>query len=181
MNGSKKFIGVFLIFISIILLFVWEKWGKEQLSVDSILTLQENLPRGTIIEENMLTATKVDTRQGDCLKPDDMKKIIGKETVCFVHKGVPLFNEYFLKESLSPSKEGGESILSLSTHWIDSVPETLKKGDDIYLYGRNRKIASSKVTHIGDEKNIEIIADEKAIQEVTDWVSQGNRIVVTYN
>lgn len=181
MNVRKRIIGVFFIILSISALFVWEKWGKEQFSVDSVLTLQENLPRGTIIEKNMLTAMKVDTNQSDCLKPCDEKNIIGKETACFVHKGVPLFNEYFLKKNMNPHKEQGEYILSLSAHWIDSVPETIKIGDNVYLYGMDRKIATSKVTYIGEARNIEIIADENEIRDVADWISKGNKLVITYN
>lgn len=182
MSKGKRRLGVLIVLLGVLALAVWEMRGKTASLSGEILVMNKNVPKGVTVTETMLKPLRAETGENDCLKPAQKREILGKETAGFVHKGVPLFREYFRDQASRPKGEEGEYILSLPVHWVDSSPGTLTKGDRIYIYGGSAFIASSRVAYTGGEKkDIEIIVKDEEIKKITAAIQHGDKLVIAGN
>lgn len=116
-SRSKQIIGLFLIIVSILGLVFWEKWGKNEFLYDDVLVLRENVERGTLISENMLTVKKMNIEE-NYIPYEAMEMVIGKQATGFIHKGVPLFEEYVQDPNLSPNEKRETYMLAVPQEWI---------------------------------------------------------------
>ena len=73
MEKGKKIIGIVLILVSIAALFTWEKWGKNRFLYEDVLAFSQNVEKGTVITEDMISTVKMD---------------IGEEAVSYTHLDV---------------------------------------------------------------------------------------------
>ena len=179
MNRSKQVIGIVLIVISILGLIAWEKWGKDQFLYDDVLVLRDNVEPGTVITASMMTTKKMNVTE-DFLAVEEKENLIGMETAAFVHKGVPLFAEYFQEPKLSPSEQRGDYALALSQDWILSKPETLSRGDRVFFFCGEEVLTSAYVSAIGTEGLIEVIVNAQQAAKISKVVSEGKKLVLTY-
>lgn len=179
MNRSKQIIGILLIIISIIGLAVWEKWGKAQLLYDDVLVLRDNVAKGTVITASMMETRKMNITE-DFITFEEKDEIIGKETAAFVHKGVPLFAEYFQEARLSPGEKRGDYVLAVPQEWILSKPETLSKGDKVFFFCGEEILTSAFVSSIGTEELIEVIVDQLQAEKISKVVTEGRKLVLAY-
>ena len=122
MDRGKRIIGVVVVIVSVFTLIAWEKWGKDRFLYDEILVLNKNVEKGTVITEEMLSEKRIGGTEKDCLSADDREYVIGQEAAFFVHKGVPLFREYFQQSSLSADEERGQYLLSVPADWLTCMP-----------------------------------------------------------
>ena len=76
MEKGKKIIGIVLILVSIAALFTWEKWGKNRFLYEDVLAFSQNVEKGTVITEDMISTVKMDIGEEDQLK-------CGKEKYCW--------------------------------------------------------------------------------------------------
>ena len=76
MEKGKKIIGIVLILVSIAALFTWEKWGKNRFLYEDVLAFSQNVEKGTVITEDMISTVKMDIGEEDQLKSADKKSII---------------------------------------------------------------------------------------------------------
>lgn len=180
MDRGKKIIGIVLIVVSISALIVWEKWGKTQLLYDEVLVCRENLSRGTVMRADMFETVKMDVREKGFLRPEEQKSLIGKEAVSFVHKGMPLYPEYFVSEGLSAGKNG-RFILSVPEDWLESMPFSIGRGNRAYFYSGKRLLTEAPVSSFDAEnREIEIVVRKEQAALLSEAVSAGKKLVVVY-
>ena len=111
MEKGKKIIGIVLILVSIAALFTW---GKNRFLYEDVLAFSQNVEKGTVITEDMISTVKMDIGEEDQLKSADKKSIIGREAAFFIHKGAPLFREYFVEEGLTADETGSLHLIHSS-------------------------------------------------------------------
>ena len=179
MRKFKPIIGILLIVVSISGLIVWEKWGKDKLLYDEVLVLRENVEEGTVITESMLTAKKMSIDE-DYISFDERKTVLGKETAVFIHKGVPLFSEYFRFPLLSPSVERGDYVLALPQESILSMPESLSRGDRLFLFYKTELLTSVYVSKVELDEGVEVIVKQNQAMQISKVLSAGGRLVLAY-
>ena len=182
MDRGKKLIGILLILISISALFAWEKWGKQQLIYEDVLVFRENVEKGTIIREHMLTSVKMDLRETGWITPKQKGTVVGKETTCFIHKGMPLFSQYFSETELAVSSDNGRYVLSVPQEWIDSIPSTLTKGNRAYFYCEGRFVTAAAVASFSAEsESVEVIVTGRQAERLSALAAEGRSLVIVYN
>lgn len=182
MKKTRTIIGILLIFISIGALVTWEKWGKNQFLYDEILVLAENVPKGTVITEEMLKTVRMDTREEDAIKASGTDRIIGFEASSFIHKGVPLFSEYFEEEGLTADENLGRYILSIPDNWRISSPSTIAKGDRAYFFVNGKFVTSALVAFVSaEDKELEVVVSDKQAAALSKIAEQGSGMVLVYN
>ena len=180
MDRGKKIIGIALIAASISALIAWEKWGKTQLLYDEVLVCRENISRGTVMREDMFETVKMDVREEGFLRPEEQKSLIGKEAVSFVHKGMPLFPEYFVREGLSAGKNG-RFILSVPEDWLASMPSSIGRGNRAYFYSGKRLLAEAPVSAFDAENRaIEVVVRKEQAAVLSEAAAAGEKMVVVY-
>lgn len=171
-----------LILVSIAALLTWEKWGKNRFLYEEVLVLSQNVEKGTIITEEMVTTQNLDIDEDDHLKKKDQKKIIGREAAFFVHKGTPLFKEYFADPGLSADKEQDRYILSIPADWLLSAPSSIRRGDRAYFYIGGRFVTSALLSFADEEgKKYEIVVSARQAEALSKLAGRGDKLVMTYN
>ena len=95
MDRGRRLFGVLLIALSVLLLISWERWGRSRFVYDDVLVLRENVQKGSVITERMLTTMRMEHAGREVLGPADRKWLIGKASSQFVHSRAPLYRPYF--------------------------------------------------------------------------------------
>ncbi|WP_419024158.1 SAF domain-containing protein [Emergencia sp.] len=181
MEKGKKIIGILLILISIAALFTWEKWGKNRFLYDDVLVFTQNIEKGTVITEEMISTIKMDVGEEDRLEDGDKKNIIGREAAFFIHKGAPLFKEYFMEEGLTANQEQDRYILSIPDDWLLSAPKTLSRGDRAYFYFNGKFVTSALVSFAEEErKSFEVVVSSRQAEALSKIASRGDEMIITY-
>ena len=180
MDRGKKIIGIVLIAVSVSALIVWEKWGKTQLLYDEVLVCRENISRGTVMREDMFETVKMDVREKGFIRPEERKSLIGKEAVSFVHKGMPLFPEYFVREGLSAGRNG-RFILSVPEDWLASMPSSIGRGNQAYFYSGSRLLIEAPVSAFDAEnREIEVVVSKEQAAALSEAAEAGRKMVIVY-
>jgi hypothetical protein len=200
MIRRKKIFGLILIILSLMGMFVWEVKGRDMVTMEEILVLKENTDKSRIITDEMLVATKVREVSKEAIRPKDKDKIVGLESVQFVHKAAPLFIEYFEDDELVVDAKSNQYVMAIPNKWLLSYPQSLRRGDTAIFYVDGNKVTSAKVVYAKDGTNkevvsndstrldgssnislVEIIVDEEKANELSTLASLGNRFVIMYN
>ena len=179
MRRIKPIIGIFLIIMSVFGLVIWEKWGKDTLLYDDALVFRKNVTAGTVITEDLLTFKRISIEE-DYIPFRERKKILGYEADGFIHKGVPVFEEYFRSPVLSASEERGDYILSIPQEWIISVPESLSKGDKLSFFFEDNLMTSAYVVSMVQGELVEVIVNRNQAERITEIMSRNGRFVLAY-
>lgn len=181
MERGKKIIGILLILVSIAALFTWEKWGKNRFLYEDVLVLSQNVEKGTVITGDMVDTVKMDVREEKQLKNTDKEYIIGREAAFFIHKGVPLFREYFMEEGLTADEGRDRYILSIPADWLDSAPKTMARGDRACFYIHGKFVTSALISYVQEEgKSYEVVVSSKQAEALSKIGSRGDGLVITY-
>ena len=128
---DKKIAGFVIIAIALISLGVWELWGRENIAYKEILVLNCDFTANMQIEEKHISIKKTDNPDSNVLRPKDKDEIIGMEASQFIAKDSPLRMEYFMESKFATAGESGKEILSVPKDWLLSMPQTLRRGDQI--------------------------------------------------
>ncbi len=128
----KRVIGIILLILSIISIYIWEGWGRDNFTTTEIVVLKDDIPAHTIISENMLRIQHIDIDNLIHKPILDKNQIIGKMSKSYIAGNSPLSQYYFEQSDLIP--KDGEYIFQMPKTWIKSCPSTLRRSDDAYLY-----------------------------------------------
>lgn len=191
--------GVVLIVLAIAGLFFWETEGRERFTYDEILVLAEPVEKSTIITAEMLTTDRVAVAHPNAYRKDAVEQIIGKETTQYISDNTQLFPQCFEDTKLIAHKEKDEYVLSIPGSWLESYPQTLRRGDTVYFWCEGKRVTSATVVFVKDSTNtevtsdddrltassrvslVEIIATEKKANTLAKLAEDGNKFVILYN
>lgn len=179
MIKGKRFFGLLLICISVIGIVGWEQWGKERFLYDEVLVLRENVEKGTVITEKMVDVKTMEKNE-PCLELSEKEKIIGMQTAAFVHKGVPLFPEYFQEPGLAPDETKNLYGMCLPREWIASKPAALSRGDKVLLFWGNRLVTDADVVDVTKDGDVEIIVEKEQAADICQVTADGEQLALIY-
>jgi len=161
----KRAAGLLLIFCSLFTLGFWELWGRENLSYEKILVLNESVEANTIITKDMLDFKKIENPAKGVIVYEDFNKIIDLESAQYIPEGAELFEEYFQNPQLSYGGKTGKYVLSIPNQWLMSYPQTLRRGDEVFFYNEGKLVTSAFVAYVKDSTSQEVLSlDEKRFQ-----------------
>ena len=197
---KKKIVGIALICAALLTLGFWEFWGRRNIGYDEILTFKENIPKSSIIGEHMLVAKRVENAAKDALKPGEEAFVIGKESSHYIPKSEALYREYFTDSRLTTGGISGDYVLSLPDDWLESYPQTLRRGDDVLFCCKGAVVTKAVVAYARDGNNtevvfsenerlsgsapvsvIEVILSEKQAKTLAGLADKGNKFLLLYS
>ncbi|MBR4019774.1 MAG: hypothetical protein IKI99_00510 [Firmicutes bacterium] len=179
MVRGKRIFGLLLICISITGIVGWENWGKERFLYDEVLVLRQNVEKGTIITPDMVDVRIMEAEE-PCIAFAEKDDIIGMQTVAFVHKGVPLFEEYFQEPGLAPDEKNNLYGMCLPTEWIASKPAALSRGDKVFLFFGKTMVTEADVVDVTKEGAVEIIIEKEQAAAICQVTKDGGRLALIY-
>ncbi len=160
----KGFLGIFLIIVVLTGIYFWEDMGRENLMYQRVIVLKEDVKKNTIIKKDMLGTMKIDKTtliKGTITDPD---QIIGKETLNYIPRGLQLTEMFFEDPELATGD--GKFIFSIPDNWVYSYPQSLRRGDTVYLYPVIDKKNIDSNTVIDMETPIETAPDVPVVTPI---------------
>lgn len=163
----KGFIGIVIILAAILLIFVWETYGREALTYQDVLVLKEDVEAHTVISKDMLGYLSLDADTILWEPILDPQQVIGKETITAIPKATMLSDSWFAETNLAVGE--GEFIFAIPETWIYNFPQTLRRGDTLYFYPINTSefttsvfsgdnaILEATVSYVKDSTNKEVV------------------------
>lgn len=156
---NKRIVGFVIIVVTLVSVGIWEFWGRETVAYKNILVLKEDLAAGTLLSENDFELKKVESPPSEALKGEDIKELINMQTAQYVAAGTELRREYFTESKFSIGKDTGKGLMSVSTDWLLSYPQTMRRGDKITFYNGTVKLMDGVVAHAKDSGGNEVTFD----------------------
>ena len=181
MDRTRRILGVLFLCISVVALVSWEKYGRDRFLYDEVLVLKENVPRGTLITEDMLKTVKMASPEREALRPGDAGAAKGRVSVQFVHAGTQLFREYFEEETLTTGGEKDRCVIRIAEAWIDSLPESIGKGDRALLWAAGRYLTAARVYAVDEgRRSLELMVTKAQAEKIAAAGAAGKKITITY-
>jgi len=128
----RGLVGIILCLAAVAGIYYWEVYGRTEFTKKDIMVLKESVKPLTYITEDHLVVVK---REVTTLIEDpviDARKIMGQVSKHYIPSNVQLSDVYFESPGLLPQE--GEYIFQIPPDWIASVPSTLRRSDDAFIY-----------------------------------------------
>lgn len=196
---KRMILGMVLIVLAIGGMFFWETAGREMFLYDEVLTVTQDVEESTIISEEMLALKRVAKATPGALTKKDVSNVLGKEATQFIPAQTEVFEQYFADSKLVVHAEDNEYVLSIPNKWLESYPQSLRRGDQVYFWCEGTKVTSATVVYVKDSSNtevtsdedrltassnvslVEIIATEKQADLLSTYAKEGKKFVILYN
>ena len=128
----KGIIGLALCLIAVFGIYYWETYGRIEYSKRDVVVLSESVKALTVITPEHLVIVKRDVFDLISDAIVDPEYVIGKVSKHYIPGRIQLTSEFFEEEGMQPGE--GEYIFKMPTDWIASLPSTLRRSDDAFLY-----------------------------------------------
>ncbi len=197
-------LGLVLIVIVLTLIWFWETAGREHFLYEERLVLNQDIDRGVLIEESLLTYQSFEKSKIFTGAIDDISEIVGLESISYIPQGSLLHPRYFSTTEVKLAVD--QYIIRIPSDWIYSMPNTLRRQDKVYLYRFGQQESTSgvlfetEVAYVKDSMNREIVSTGKRdrmdgtgiiaevsvvldldeIAQLTEIVRVGDKIIILY-
>lgn len=128
----KGALGLLICIGAVLGIYFWETYGRTEYTKANVVVLKESVQALTVITEEHLIIEKREV--ADLIDSSIVHKgdIIGKVSKHFIPAKSQLSEAFFEVEGVLPRE--GEYIFQMPKSWIASIPSTLRRSDDAYLY-----------------------------------------------
>ena len=195
---NRRIIGLAMITVTLAAIGIWEFWGRENISYRQVIVLREDTKAHTVISEDDIQTKKLESPSGEALTEADAENLIGMETSQYVAADTQLRREYFQTSQFAVGQDSGKALMSLSSDWLLSFPQTLRRGDKVSIYNGTVKLMEAVTAHVKDSggqevlsqdsqrmeassalSHIEIIGSEEDLVELSKLASEGAKFTLT--
>ena len=195
---NRRIIGLAMITVTLAAIGIWEFWGRENISYRQVILLKEDTKAHTVISEDDIQTKKLESPSGEALTEADAENLIGMETSQYVAADTELRREYFQTSQFAVGQDSGKALMSLSSDWLLSFPQTLRRGDKVSIYNGTVKLMEAVTAHVKDSggqevlsqdsqrmeassalSHIEIIGSEEDLVELSKLASEGAKFTLT--
>ena len=195
---NRRIIGLAMITVTLAAIWIWEFWGRENISYRQVIVLREDTKAHTVISEDDIQTKKLESPSGEALTEADAENLIGMETSQYVAADTELRREYFQTSQFAVGQDSGKALMSLSSDWLLSFPQTLRRGDKVSIYNGTVKLMEAVTAHVKDSggqevlsqdsqrmeassalSHIEIIGSEEDLVELSKLASEGAKFTLT--
>jgi hypothetical protein len=149
-------LGITIIVALALGMYWWEMDGRQRAFYVDVPVLKSDLKRGDLIKEEMFTTIKYEKDKLIKNYVKDPKKIIGLEAKQYIPKNLQLDEQFF--ESHELITDDKRKNWKIPNEWIYSIPNSLRRKDQIVFYEVNAEALKS-------DKKIQIDASSKSTEE----------------
>lgn len=124
--------GIVLIGLLIAVMWWWEIDGRERYFYHEVLVLNEDVKRGAVIEDRMISTIKVEESKKITNAITEKSQLVQMVAKHYIPKHTQLDPQYFDKQERIT--DGNKLLVKIPNEWIYSVPNTIRKNDTVYFY-----------------------------------------------
>lgn len=178
---GRYVVGIVLIIASVGLIYSWEKWGHDYFFQKEILVASRNVEAGEEITKEMVKKSKVQNRVEGQLEPKEIKKIIGMVAYSRLHKGEAIYSDDVVKKDAYTGEGSERFIVSLNKEIFYSLPESLKKGQELSLYKDGQYFTRINFLSKGEEDTYQFVCSPKDGEDISNSLGKGSKFLILYN
>ncbi len=125
--------------------FTWYEFlgGREIVNYEEIVVLKQDVTQGTKVTDDNWTWLSVDKNTLIEKPIEDPNEIVGKEAKHYIPANSQLTPQYFADKGLVLKK--GQFVAKIPVEWTLSVPDSIRRGDDVIIYSAFSENASSGI------------------------------------
>ncbi len=194
LNRIKGVLGVLLIISAVGIIIYWENYGREELLYKEVIIAKEDIFKNDIITGKNITLAKVENNMITENTALEREKVLKKESKQFIPKNSIIDLRYLGEPELQIHVN--EYIMKIPDAWIHEYPDSLRRGDRIFLYPillpsdqipeeeeviKKIPIAEMVVAYVKDSGNREVVNADKEKLERLDGTSRIDSIEVIAN
>lgn len=173
----RGFIGIALLILVIAGGYIWETYGRQALTYTDVIVFKKDVQENVIVTADMLGVMKLE--RGTLIENaiTNPNKITGKETTTFIPSKMPLTTKFFANPDLTTGNN--KYTFKIPEEWIYSYPQTIRRGDEIYIYPISLPDEVSTYTDIPTTINITYNQEKPLLKANVVYVKDSsNREVV---
>lgn len=157
-------IGILIIGLMVSLIWFWETSGREMYFYKEVVVLNQDIKRGTIISEEILVFEKYEADKLIDNAITDKNQIIGLEAKHFIPMNSQLHPFYFEESQLVTNQNS--LITRIPNEWLYSIPNTLRRNDEIVFYYIKDSSATADISAEGSVKTHNDIEGYKLVEKL---------------
>lgn len=133
-NKVKVAVVAILLILVVVLMFLWEMYGRDAIAYRSVAVLVNSVEAGEEITAENIKIVRVADNSAIVNAITDIEYVIGKTTTIYIPKETILLTSYFDSEFKDDNRHKDDLIFAVPNSWIYSMPQTIRRGDDISFY-----------------------------------------------
>lgn len=126
-KSMLSIIGIMIIILMFAVTWYWETYGRVNFLYKMVIVLREDVKKGTVITENMITTEKLEQSTLMNNPIHDKGILVGKVAKHFVPGHTPLSSLYFDDANVVPPKD--TFIAKIPNDWLLSIPDSIRRKD----------------------------------------------------
>ncbi|MDR0851809.1 MAG: SAF domain-containing protein [Clostridiales Family XIII bacterium] len=129
----RKFTGLFLVLLAVLLLAAWEVRGREMVLMDDVLAAQEDIAPGEALDVSMVRVVSVpgNTLIADAVTPKTLESVTGMIVTDKIPAGGQISERVLSARSQDVIRD--ESFFVLIRGWILMRSSSLRRGDHVEI------------------------------------------------
>ena len=159
----KNIAGIALMVLSLGGMFFWESYGREALTLQTVVVAASNIREGSIVRMSDLKEAKLpkDTVISSAMSWEQAQTLSGKVARMDIMENQQLDPSAFKDQNQLISK--GVSIFSIPKEWIYSRPAGLRAGDKIgiYLMPEKEFLGSYTIAYLRDSTEQAVLGTDR--------------------
>lgn len=178
MGRGRRLLGMAAILCGLVLMILWEWYGKGALLYEEIPVLREDLQKGQVLEASMVDYVRLEW-PGDHLTEEEVESYLGKEAVQRIRRETPLYPEDFADPQMVGDSQRGTYTVSLPSSAMENHWGRVQLGDRLFLYRGKERIAMVYVAGIQEETGaLDVITDEEGLEAISNALFGGGGLLV---
>lgn len=178
MSSGKRISGIVIIICALIMLLIWEKWAKPKFLYEQIPVINSNMEKGEKLDESKISYIELKCDENHIDK-NEIAGYMGKRAKHFIHKGAPLFSEYFGADNELIDIAKGRLAVTLPKSALHSYSKEIRKGDTILVFDGLQIVLKSEVySTMDDTHGFEIITGINEAAKLSEAISKGRKLLI---
>ena len=132
----KKYLNILISFTLITgamgLIFLWEIYLDDTINTVKVVVAAKNLEKNQVLKDGDVKIEKIKIHQAVDKPINEIKEVIGQETIQYIPKGNQFVEQMIDKYGLEPNHD--QYIYSIPKEWIYSSPGSMRRKDRVYIY-----------------------------------------------
>lgn len=128
----KAVLGVIIILFTCFLIWFWMNVAQQSLTYTSVLVFNEDVKAYENVDTAKIVSIRIPKENVVEGLISSEKYLKNKEALVDIPKGMPLVKSFFT--DAASEIEDNQFIFAIPEGWVYSAPQTLRRGDEIFLY-----------------------------------------------
>lgn len=164
MKKLRKFAGILLILIAVLILVVWEAKGREMILMDNVLVAKHEIRAGETLDQSMFAAVSVprDAKALNAVTAAERESLNGRVTNVTIPQNGQMPAGFIRGKEVAISKD--DAFFVIRREWIFMRSSALRRGDYVDIVSSDGEVdfGRYKIAFVKNAEEQEVLESDKA-------------------